>query len=298
MIRSLADRNCIGSSGEPHQEYQYHELIKNIRDYGVNTEGRNGVTRSVFGATMCFDLGEGIIPLLTTKRLAWKTCLKELLWFLSGSTSNKDLNDKGVHIWDGNSSKEYLETRGLDYTDGELGPIYGHQWRSYNGEYPSGKPGVDQIKKIIDQINSGDKSHLRRLILSAWNPEQLDQMALPPCHILSQFDVTDNKLSCMMFQRSADVGLGLPFNIASYAFLTHILAIHCGLEPGELIISVGNAHIYQEHLVSLLKQVERTPFPFPTLSIKRHSSIDDYSFDDFTISDYVHHPSIKMQMRP
>lgn len=298
MLRDLTDRNCIGEEGDRHEEYQYHQLIKNLRDYGDDSLGRNGVTRSVFGAALCFNLEGGALPLLTTKKLAWKTCLKELLWFLSGSTSNHDLVSAGVHIWDGNSSKEFLIGRGLDYPEGELGPVYGHQWRNFNGGYPLGAKGVDQIQKVIEQIKSRDKCSARRIVLSAWNPCQLDQMALPPCHILCQFRVKGNKLSCQMYQRSADVGLGLPFNIASYAFLTHLLAVHCGLETGELLLSIGDAHIYKDHEKTLYKQILRCPYKFPTIAITKQPKIDDYKFEHFKVKDYKHHDRMQMEMRP
>ena len=213
-----------------HEEYQYLNLIKDIINNGSLEEGRNGFTKSIFGYSMRFSLKDGIIPIMTTKKLAWKTCFHELIWFIKGSTDNKKLQDKNVHIWDDNASREFLDSRGL-YTNQEndLGPIYGHQWRHFNATYTdcntdySGK-GIDQLQDIINELKSNNKTS-RRLIMTAWNPCQLAEMALPPCHILIQFNVKNNKyLSCSLYQRSGDVGLGVPFNITSYSFLLHILA--------------------------------------------------------------------------
>ena len=200
---------------------------------------------------MRFDLTNNKIPLITTKKLAWKTCLKELLWFISGSTDNKILKQNNVKIWNDNASRDFLDSRGLhNLEEDDLGPIYGHQWRFFNAEYKNcstdynGK-GVDQLKNIIDSLNDPNNRNSRRLLLSAWNPQQLDQMALPPCHVLMQFNVFDNdKLSVALYQRSGDMGLGVPFNIASYAFLTHLIAHHCNLKPVEFIHFLGNIHIY------------------------------------------------------
>ena len=212
------------------EEDQYLNLIKQILDKGTWEEGRNGRTKSIFGHSMRFSLANGKIPILTTKKTAWKTCLKELLWFIRGETSNQLLLDQGVHIWDGNASREFLDSRGLThYEVNELGPIYGHQWRHFNAKWQgdahdySGE-GVDQLQQIIDALKDPLQLTSRRLIMTAWNPCQLDEMSLPPCHNFCQFNVHDgNKLSCSMYQRSVDSVLGLPFNIASYSFLTHLL---------------------------------------------------------------------------
>ena len=245
------------------------------------------------------------IPLLTSKRLAWKTCLKELLWFISGNTSNKTLKSQNVHIWDGNSSREFLDSRGLTHLhEDDLGPIYGFQWRHYNAEYKtcdddySGK-GIDQLQQIVEALKDPKERKSRRLIMSAWNPEQIGEMALPPCHVLCQFNVIgENKLSCALYQRSADVGLGVPFNIASYSFLLHLIAHHCNLVPCDFVYFLGNVHIYDDHMGSLLKQTENELYDFPTLTIKnRYKTLDEYTLDDFELSDYKHHPSITMQMR-
>ena len=286
-----------------HEEYQYLNILENILENGVWDQGRNGKTKSIFGHSMRFSLQNGIIPILTTKKMAWKTCLKELLWFISGKTNNNILVDQGVHIWDANSSKEYLDSRGLRfYQDGELGPIYGHQWRHFNAKWEGDEDysgeGIDQLKQIIDDLKDPSKRTSRRLIMSAWNPCQLNNMALPPCHILCQFNVHDgNKLSCSMYQRSVDSILGLPFNIASYSFLTHLLAKHCGLEAYEFIHFMGNCHIYEDHIEGAKTLILREPFEFPSVSIKQvRDNINDYQVEDFIIDNYQHHPSLKFQM--
>jgi thymidylate synthase len=286
-----------------HEEYQYLNLVENILENGFWDHGRNGKTKSIFGHSMRFSLQNGRIPILTTKKMAWKTCLKELLWFISGKTNNNILLDQGVHIWNANSSKEYLASRGLGfYQDGELGPIYGHQWRHFNAKWEGDEDysgeGIDQLQQIIDDLKDPSKRTSRRLIMCAWNPCQLNNMALPPCHILCQFNVHDgNKLSCSMYQRSVDSILGLPFNIASYSFLTHLLAKHCGLEAYEFIHFMGNCHIYEDHIEGATNLILREPFEFPSISIKQvRDNINDYQVEDFTINNYQHHPSIKFQM--
>jgi thymidylate synthase len=293
-----------------HEEYQYLNLIRRVLDTGSFEPGRNGTTVSVFGASMRFSLENGVIPILTTKRTAWKTCLKELLWFIRGETDNNILNDNDVHIWDGNASADFMASRGLsNYPQGILGPIYGYQWRNFNAAYDpaTGKPatgkhatdGVDQLQQIIDELKDPARRNSRRLIMTAWNPSQLDQMALPPCHILCQFNVhRTNKLSCALYQRSGDIGLGVPFNIASYSFLTHLIAKHCGLEPFEFVYFLGNAHIYDDHIDSLKEQLERTPEAFPTVQIGvTRKNISDYNVSDFEISNYKCHEPIIMKMR-
>ena len=280
------------------EEEQYLNLINNIMNKGHYEEGRNGYTYSIFGYTMRFSLENHSIPIITSKKLSWKTCLKELLWFVRGETDNKILNSQGVKIWNANSTPEYLKTRGLHYEDGLLGPIYGFQWRHFNGDYNTNKGGIDQLQEIINLLKNPETKNSRRLILTAWNPLQLDEMALPPCHILCQFNVHDNKkLSCSMYQRSADVGLGVPFNIASYSFLTHLIAKHCDLEPFEFIYFIGNAHIYEEHIESLKNQLNMNLYSFPKLCIlNKYDKIEDYKVEDFSISDYNFNKSIKMEM--
>ena len=232
-------------------------------------------------------------------------CLKELLWFIKGDTDNKHLKNQNVHIWDANGSRDFLNSRGLiNREEDDLGPIYGFQWRHFNAEYDnSGKDytdkGVDQLKMIINALKDPKERYSRRLILTAWNPCQLNEMALPPCHILAQFSVIEaGKLCCSLYQRSGDVGLGVPFNIASYSLLTHILAKHCGLEAYEFYYYIGNTHIYDDHYSPLKEQIKRGPYSFPKLTIlNNHNSIDDYTVDDFKIDNYQYHASIKMNMR-
>jgi thymidylate synthase len=286
-----------------HEEYQYLNLIQNILDNGTWEEGRNGRTKAIFGATMRFSLKDGKIPILTTKKTAWKTCLKELLWFIRGDTDNKLLQDQGVHIWDGNTTREFLDSRGLQhYREGLIGPGYGFQWRHYNGDYNasigSGDGGVDQLQQIIDALKDPAQRTSRRLIMTAWNPCQLDEMALPPCHILCQFNVHDgNKLSCSMYQRSVDSFLGLPFNIASYSMLTHLIAKHCGLEAYEFVHFMGNCHIYENAEEAAKLQITRLPFDFPSISIKQiRENINEYCVDDFTVDNYQSHEAIKVAM--
>lgn len=287
-----------------HEEYQYINVLKNIIENGSWEEGRNGKTKSIFGASMRFSLKDGQIPILTTKKTAWKTCLKELLWFISGKTNNNILTEKGVHIWDANASPEFLKTRGLEnYEDGELGPIYGHQWRHFNAKWEGdnhdySSEGVDQLQQIIDALKDPKQRTSRRLIMSAWNPCQLDKMALPPCHILCQFNVKNgDQLSCAMYQRSSDFSLGIPFNIASYSLLTHLLAKHCGLKAYEFVHFMGDCHIYEDHIEAMKEQIIREPYTFPTISIQQiREYINDYQVEDFEILNYQHHPQIKMKM--
>ena len=231
------------------------------------------------------------------------------MWFISGSTDNKKLNDKGVHIWDANASREFLDSRNLKfYAENDLGPVYGHQWRHFNApyfdchvDYSKSKMtcGVDQLQQIIDQLKTVEGRTSRRLIMSAWNPCQLDQMALPPCHVMVQFNVREQKyLSCALYQRSGDVGLGVPFNIASYAFLTHILAKHCDLIPEDFVYFLGNAHIYESHIPVLEQQLLREPYAFPKICVKNsHKAIEDYCLDDIQWTrPYFFHETLKMDM--
>ena len=295
-------RDCFGNV---HEEYQYLRLINDILDEGSMEVGRNGKAKTVFGAAMHFDLSNNTIPVLTTKKVAFKTCLKELLWFINGYTDNKLLKEQKVRIWNANASREFLDSRGLhNNKEDDLGPVYGHQWRHFNANYTdcdtdyTGK-GVDQLQNIIDQLKNPETRNSRRLVMSAWNPQQLDEMALPPCHILCQFCVTEgNKLSCSLYQRSGDVGLGVPFNIASYSILTHLIAKHCGLEAKEFVYFLGNAHIYDDHMDVLREQMMRPPFPFPKLEIlQTRLNIDDYVVNDFSLLNYKYHDKITMEMR-
>ena len=297
-IRNILMNNTL-------DEYQYINLIQTILENGYNETGRNGNVKAIFGTSMRFNLSNNKIPILTTKKLAWKTCLKELLWFISGSTNNKILKQNNVRIWNENASREFLDSRGLNnLEEDDLGPVYGHQWRFFNAPYDTCETdytnkGVDQLKYIIDSLKDPNTRSSRRLIMSAWNPQQLDQMALPPCHVLAQFNVfDDDKLSVALYQRSGDVGLGVPFNIASYAFLTHLIAHHCNLKAYEFVYFLGNAHIYDDHIETLKIQKNNIPMELPTLSIiNKYESIDQYSIKDFVVENYNHHNELKMNMR-
>lgn len=282
-------------------EYQYLHNLETVMNEGRDYESRNGVVKSLFGTKMIFDLQS--FPLLTTKKMGYKTILRELLWFLKGSTDNQELTSKNVHIWDGNASKQFLESRGLPYEQDDLGPIYGFQWRHFGADYKGRyynyeNQGVDQVKWLIQEIKQNPSS--RRLILSAWNVQDLDKMALPPCHILSQFYVDQGKgtLSCQLYQRSGDMFLGVPFNISSYAFLTCILAKLTGYKPGKLHHVIGDTHIYEEHYTSVLTQLKRVPKPFPTLTISdRLTDIDSITEDMFTIENYDCYSRISAPMK-
>jgi thymidylate synthase len=257
---------------------QFHELMHHVLEHGAQKSDRTGTgTLSVFGYQMRFDLAEGF-PLVTTKKLHLKSIIYELLWFLSGNTNNQWLKERGVSIWDEWASP-----------NGDLGPIYGYQWRSWptpNGEH------IDQIKEIIHTIKTNPDS--RRIIVSAWNVADIPKMALAPCHAFFQFYVANGKLSCQLYQRSADIFLGVPFNIASYALLTHMVAEQCNLQPGEFIWTGGDCHLYSNHLEQVKLQLSRTPYPLPSLKIHRKpDSIFDYQFEDFEIVGYESHPHIK-----
>jgi thymidylate synthase len=257
---------------------QYLDLMRHIREHGVERDDRTGTgTLSVFGYQMRFDLGAGF-PLVTTKKVFLKGIIHELLWFVAGSTNVRYLQDHDVHIWD-------------DWADdqGELGPVYGSQWRSWPS--PDGST-IDQIGRVIEQIKTNPNS--RRLIVSAWNVAEVDQMALPPCHMLFQFYVADGKLSCQLYQRSADVFLGVPFNIASYALLTMMIAQVTGLKPGDFVHTLGDAHLYLNHLEQADEQLTRTPYPLPRMELNRDvRDILDFRYGDFKLLDYRCHPAIK-----
>jgi len=269
---------------------QYLDLLEDIVKNGVDKGDRTGTgTRSVFGRQLRFDLAEGF-PLLTTKKLHLKSIIYELLWFLRGDTNVKYLNDNGVKIWN-----EWADEHG------ELGPVYGAQWRSWENRRlkDNAREYFDQIETVIHQIKNNPND--RRMIVSAWNVAQIEHMALPPCHCLFQFYVADGKLSCQLYQRSCDVFLGVPFNIASYALLTMMVAHVTGLEYGEFIHTFGDVHIYKNHFEQVMTQLNREPKPLPHMHIgrqvghenRRIESIDDFRFDDFTLSGYDPHPHIK-----
>ncbi len=305
MLKRVLSKNKNGKyDSTPHDEYQYLHLIDDILLDGVMEYGRNGNAKTVVGSAMHFSLENNTIPLLTTKKVAWKTCTKELFWFISGKTDNKILQEQNVGIWNGNASREYLDNIGLyDRAENDLGPVYGHQWRHFNAKYKDCKTdytdkGVDQLSYIINCLKDPKERYSRRLVMSAWNPCQLEEMALPPCHVLAQFNVVKDELSCSLYQRSGDVGLGVPFNIASYSILTHIIAKHCNLKPKEFVYYLGNTHIYDDHIEELKQQIERKPYKFPEICIKNtYTSIDEYRISDIDIIDYEYHPPIKMEMR-
>jgi thymidylate synthase len=257
---------------------QYLDLMSEILEKGARKSDRTGTgTLSVFGRQLRFDLSEGF-PLITTKKLHLRSIIYELLWFLQGDTNIKYLKDNGVSIWD-----EWADE------NGELGPVYGHQWRSWP---TPGGGSIDQITQVIQQIKQ--KPDSRRHIVTAWNPSDVDKMALPPCHALFQFYVAEGKLSCQLYQRSADYFLGVPFNVASYALLTYMFAQQCDLQPGEFVWTGGDVHLYANHIEQAKLQLERKPFELPELKIKRRpESIFDYKFEDFEILNYQAHPSIK-----
>ena len=283
---------------------EYDRLVWDVLENGSHEVGRNGNVHVRIGASMRFDLTDGKLPFVTKKKLAWKTCLRELLWFISGGTDSKVLSASGCKIWDANGARDFLDGRGLgDRREGDLGPVYGHQWRHYGADYTeagadySGK-GVDQLQVIIKTLKDPAKRSSRRMVLSAWSASQLGEMALPPCHVLVQFHVTEGrKLHCSFYQRSGDVGLGIPFNIASYAMLTHLLAHHCGLEAGELYHTIGNAHIYEQHTEGLRNYLGRSEGVPPTISFgERKDVIDDYKESDFLIRGYKPGPPLKLPM--
>lgn len=290
------------SIDEEHEELQYLKLINKIIKNGAKKEDRTGVgTIALFGPQMRFSLRDGVFPLLTTKLVAWKAVVEELLWFISGSTNAKDLSAKGVKIWDGNSSREYLDAYGFkDREVGDLGPVYGFQWRHYGAEYTNfndnydGK-GIDQLADVIDKLRN--KPDDRRIIMCAWNPTDIPKMALPPCHCLVQFFVANGELSCHLYQRSADMGLGVPFNIASYSLLTYMLAHITNLKPGEFVHTMGDCHVYLNHVDTLKIQCLRVPKKFPQLKITRDvKEIDDFVASDFELVGYEHHPRLPMKM--
>ena len=278
---ALADLETrSGAVPADHPEWQYLNLLRDILDNGVRRDDRTGTgTLGVFGRQIRFDLSKGF-PLLTTKKLHTRSIFIELLWFLRGETNIGWLKDNGVGIWD-----EWADE------NGDLGPVYGKQWRSWAA--PNGQS-IDQIQKLIHGLKTNPNS--RRHIVSAWNPADVDDMALPPCHCLFQFFVADGKLSCQLYQRSADVFLGVPFNIASYALLTIMLAQVVGLEPGDFVHTFGDAHLYLNHLEQAELQLTRAPLPLPTLTVAPKSDLFAYELSDFVVSDYAPWPHIKAEV--
>jgi thymidylate synthase len=267
-------------AAEPSQERQYLDLLADILAHGVERGDRTGTgTMGVFGRQIRFDLARGF-PMLTTKKLHLKSIVVELLWFLRGETNVRWLNERGVSIWD-----EWADA------EGELGPVYGKQWRSWAA--PDGRV-IDQIANVVAGIRANPFS--RRHIVSAWNPADVDSMALPPCHCLFQFFVADDRLSCQLYQRSADVFLGVPFNIASYALLTLMVAQVTGYEPGEFVHSFGDAHLYLNHIDQAREQLAREPYPFPTMKLAPKADLFAFEFEDFTLENYQAWPHIKAKV--
>jgi dihydrofolate reductase/thymidylate synthase len=280
-------------------EYEYLKLLNIVKNEGICKKTRNGNTYSYFGYLLKFDIHKSF-PLITTKKVFFKGVVEELLWFLRGSVNSKELEEKGVNIWKGNSSREYLDANGFtDYEEGYLGPIYGFQWRNFNGK-------IDQLRYLLEELN---KENSRRIILNAWNPCQLHEQALPPCHLLYNFyKANNNDLSCMMYMRSSDLFLGLPFNIASTALLTYIIAKVCGYNVREIAISLCDCHIYEEHLEAVNIQLERKPLSLPQIKINKNIDInlsidekikwiEELKFEDFELINYEFHPTIKAPMK-
>jgi dihydrofolate reductase / thymidylate synthase len=288
-----------------HPEYQYLDLIAHILEQGDRKDDRTGTgTISQWGGMTRWNLARDGFPLFTTKRVFWRGVAEELLWFLRGQTDATILQNKDIHIWDGNASREFLDSLGFtERAEGDLGPVYGFQWRHFGGSYPSGTGGIDQIQQVLQQLR--EKPFDRRGLVLAWNPQALRDMALPPCHVLFQLqgtrDATTGKmrLNCGFYQRSCDMGLGVPFNVASYALLTHILAHMLGWEAGELVHWMGDCHVYTNHEEALRTQLERHPNPFPQLRIRCEIPKNDpgeYTLDDFELIGYEPQGTIRMPM--
>jgi thymidylate synthase len=285
------------------QEREYLKVAETIMSKGMTKGDRTGTgTISLFGPQLEFDLSTGEFPLLTTKKVFWRGVVEELLWFVRGRTNAKELSDKNVRIWDGNTTREFLDRRGLrEYPEGDIGPGYGFQWRHWGATYKGCEGnyvglGIDQLQEAVHQIKTDPSS--RRIIVSAWNVSDIDKMALPPCHLLFQFNVRDDTfLDVKTYQRSADWFLGVPFNIASYALLLHMMCHLAGKTPGRLILTFGDAHIYNTHKEQMMEQMNRQPYPLPKLIIKGAvSNLEDFTSDNFELIDYQCHPPIKGAM--
>ncbi|OAG30111.1 thymidylate synthase [Nematocida displodere] len=295
--------NTQAQENEHHEEYQYIGLVKSILKEGTKKLDRTGTgTIAVFGHMSRYSLANGVFPLLTTKRVNLRLVIEELLFFVRGQTDNRILKEKNVNIWNLNGTKEFLASRGIDRREDDLGPIYGFQWRHFGAKYSScddsyaGK-GKDQLTHVINELKTNPNS--RRLVVSAWNPVDLDEMALPPCHVLFQFAVTNQKLNCILYQRSGDVGLGIPFNIASYALLLKMVSYLTNIPEGDFVHVITDAHIYTNHIDQLTLQSERIPRPFPTLRLEPaapRERLEDFTVEDFILADYNPHPPIKMDM--
>lgn len=286
-------------------EKGYLMLLNNVLG-GERREDRTGTgTRSLFGAQLQFDLRNGQVPVLTTKKMAWKTCIRELLWFLRGSTNSKELEAQGVKIWQGNTTRAFLDDRGLtDLPEGDIGAGYGFQWRHFGAVYTDcyadyAGQGVDQLRTVEDLIKNDPMS--RRIFMTAWNPKAIHRMALPPCHVSCQFYVSQDGLCCHMYQRSADMFLGLPFNIMSYGVLTHLLAFRAGIPAKKLVISIGDAHVYNDHVMQVQEQVNRIPYAFPLIKLNDRLKTLDWSemtIEDFELLHYAYHPAMAAPMSP
>jgi len=289
-----------------HPENQYLNLIRNIIAKGEKRNTRNADTVSLFGQRLEFNIIEDGFPLLTTKRVFWRGVVEELLWFLRGETDAKKLAEKGVHIWDANSTREFLDSRGLTYEEGMCGPIYGYSWRKWGACYPDGNNGIDQLKDVIEQLQNNPTS--RRMILSAWNPSQNDEMCLPACHTLYQFYKNENGISVQLTARSQDTILGTPFNIASTALLATILGHLFEVPVERVIICMGDAHVYVSHIQNAVVQLERKPYDFPKVKITRKGPgiessletklqwIEELQFSDFELINYQYHGPLKFEM--
>lgn len=285
------------------EELNYLNLVNECIEQGSKKQDRTGTgTLALVGKQMRFSLQNGTLPLLTTKFVPFRVILEELLFFIRAQTDNKILKNKKIHIWDGNTSKEFLEKSKLKLEEDDLGPIYGFQWRHYGANYKTCKDdysgqGIDQLQNAIDTLRSDPNS--RRIILVAWNPIQIREAVLPPCHTLFQFLCDNGKLSCILYQRSGDIGLGIPFNIASYSILTHMVAKITNLEPHEFIHFIGDAHVYLDHVEPLKTQISRIPTEFPVLSFNKNKvfkEIDDFEFEDFILENYNPQAKIAMKM--
>jgi thymidylate synthase len=281
-------------------EKVYLHTLQNILENGEIRKTRNSTTLSLFSVKLDFDISKSF-PLLTTKKIYWKGVVHELLWFIKGDTNSKHLSEKGVNIWNQNSSREYLDQIGLrDYKEGQCGPIYGFQWRHFGANYTRKEEieekGFDQLQNCIDLIRNDPQS--RRIFMSAWNPPQLKEMCLPPCHVSYQFFVSEKReLSCILYQRSGDMFLGVPFNIASVSLLVYMIASITDTIPHKVSIVIGDAHIYENHIEQVKIQLGRELFTPPTLQIRsKRKEIDDFEYDDFIIENYKYHPTIKADM--
>lgn len=287
-------------------EYAYLTALQKVLSEGVSRQTRNSKTLSLFGVKLDFDISLKF-PLMTTKKMYWTGILHELLWFISGNTNSKFLEEKRVRIWKGNSTREYLDSIGLEhYPEGDCGPIYGFQWRHFNAPYTGTDSnyegqGIDQLKNVINLLRTDPTS--RRIFMTSWNPCQLSEMALPPCHVSYQFYVrtvhSKRYLDCIMYQRSGDMFLGVPFNIASTATLVYIIGSITNLSPGKISILIGDAHIYEDHIEQVKEQIQRRPYVFPTLTFNTAiTDIDDLKYYYFKIENYIHYPRIPAKMNP